>query len=700
MNELAGKIVDATLRFVDKFTSPIGRALDVMERGQRQAGRLGKSIQKVGKKIESTGKKLTSGVTLPIATMGTACINASANFEESMSKVQAISGATGSELETLNKKALEMGKTTKFSATESAEAMKYMALAGWKTEDMCNGIAGIMNLAAASGEDLASTSDIVTDALTAFGLAAKDATHFADVLAATSSNSNTTVAELGEAFKYSASIAGSMGYSVEDVAQQIGLMANSGIHASNAGTAMRKIMTELKGTVTVTGKEIGKVAIQCSNQDGSMRSLNDIINDCRTAFAGMTEEEKTANAESLVGKTAMAGFLAIVNSGEGDIKKLSGAINNCDGTSKKMADTMNDNLKGQLTLLKSQLEGIAISLGNKLTPYVKKATTFVSGLATKFSNLSSSQQNTVIKVGLVLAALGPCVVVIGKLTKGIGKVISCTKTVVKVLGKFRLSNIKATASVIKHNASLAMTKARLVASKIAMIAHKGAQLAMTAATKASTIAQAALNTTMFGCPITWIVAGITAVIAVGVLLYKNWDKVKEKASDLWNGIKDIFGKIGGWFSGIWEGVKAGFKSFINFIIKGLNMIPNGLNKLSVKVPKWVPKVGGKKLGFNVPTIPYLAKGTDNWVGGLAVTQEKGGEIMDIPRGTRVYPHDESVRRAYKDGQHSVVGKGKIVIQKLADKITVRNDSDIDSIVDKLATRLLDIIDNGGGEVLE
>lgn len=238
------------------------------------------------------------------------------SFESGMSKVQAISGATGEDLAALTDKAKEMGAKTKFSATESAEAMQYMAMAGWKTGDMLNGIEGIMNLAAASGEDLATTSDIVTDALTAFGLSAADSGHFADILAAASSNANTNVSMMGETFKYCAPIAGALGFSAEDTAEAIGLMANSGIKASQAGTSLRAIMNNLAGEVTFVGENIGEATIATSNADGSMRSLNDILADCRVAFSGLTESEKAFNAEALVGKNAMSGFLALMNSSE------------------------------------------------------------------------------------------------------------------------------------------------------------------------------------------------------------------------------------------------------------------------------------------------------------------------------------------------------------------------------------------------
>ena len=314
----------------------------------------GQKMEAVGNSIAGAGKKMM-GITTVIGGVGVAAVKTAADFDSAMSQVAAVSGATGKDFDALRNKAREMGAKTKFSATEAAEAMNYMAMAGWKTEDMLDGIEGVMNLAAASGEDLATTSDIVTDALTAFGLSAKDFGHFADILAAASSNANTNVSMMGETFKYCAPIAGALGFSAEDTAEAIGLMANAGIKSSQAGTALRTIMNNLAGDVKISGKAIGDVTIATTNADGSMRDLSDILTDCRTAFSGLTESEKAQAAESLVGKNAMSGFLALMNAGEGDIEKLSSAIENCDGSAEKMAMTMQDNLAGQLTILKSQL---------------------------------------------------------------------------------------------------------------------------------------------------------------------------------------------------------------------------------------------------------------------------------------------------------------------------------------------------------
>ncbi len=303
------------------------------------------------------------------------------SFEAGMSQVGAISNASAAELTALTEKAKEMGASTKFTATEAAEALNYMAMAGWKTEDMLSGIDGVINLAAASGENLGTVSDIVTDALTAFGLSAKDSAHFADVLAAASANSNTNVAMMGETFTYAASIAGSLGYSIEDTATAIGIMANSGIKASQAGTALRTIMTNLSGEVKIAGESIGEVVIATSNADGSMKEFSEILGEVRKAFAGLTEAEKANAAESLVGKYAMSGFLSLMNATEDDVNKLTMAIQNCDGATSSMAETMQDNVKGSVTIAQSALEGLGISVYEQFGDGLRGAIeTFTDGI--------------------------------------------------------------------------------------------------------------------------------------------------------------------------------------------------------------------------------------------------------------------------------------------------------------------------------
>ena len=463
-------------------------------------GQAGEMLEKAGDKIADVGTTLTTHVTVPIAAAGTAAVKTAADFDSAMSKVSAVSGATGDDLQALRDKAREMGAKTKFSASEAAEAMNYMAMAGWKTSDMLGGIEGIMNLAAASGEDLATTSDIVTDALTAFGLSAADSGHFADVLAAASSNANTNVSMMGETFKYCAPVAGSLGFSCEDTAQAIGLMANSGIKGSQSGTALRSIMTALAGEVKFCGDAFGEMEIATTNQDGSMRELNDILADCRVAFAQMSESEQASAAQALVGKNAMSGFLALMNAAPVDIQKLEGAISPCsdeidgyNGVTEKMAAVMQDNLGGQLTILKSQLEELAISFGEILMPAIRSIVSHIQGLIDKFNALSPATKETIVKVALVAAALGPLLVAVGKTMVGVGKLM-----------KF-VSNLP----TIIAGAKAAFTSFGAVIGGIS-------------------------------APVVAVIAVVAALVAAFVHLWKTNEDFRNKITAIWEQIKSIF----------------------------------------------------------------------------------------------------------------------------------------------------------------
>ena len=514
----------------------------------------GEKLKTVGDNISNVGTKLLP-VTAGVVGLGTAAVKTAADFDTAMSKVAAVSGATGKDLDALRDKAREMGSKTKFSASEAAEAMNYMAMAGWKTEDMLSGIEGVMNLAAASGEDLATTSDIVTDALTAFGLSAKDSGHFADILAAASSNANTNVSMMGETFKYCAPIAGALGFSAEDTAEAIGLMANAGIKGSQAGTALRTIMNNLSGDVKICGSSIGEVTVATTNADGSMRDLSDILADCRTAFAGLTESEKAQAAESLVGKNAMSGFLALMNAGEGDINKLSSAIDNCDGCAAGMAETMNDNLAGQLTILKSQLQELAISFGELLMPAIRTIVGWIQKFVDWLNSMDEGTRKVIVTIALVAAAIGPVLIIVGKVISAVGTIMTLVPKLMGIIN-----------------------------------AAKGVF--------------AAFNAVCAANPYVLIIAAIVALVAAFIYLWNNCEEFRQFWIDLWEGIKEIaiavwealkaffkaaweaikttavtvWNAIKDFFTGLWEGIKNIFTTVVNaistFLTNAWNAIKN------------------------------------------------------------------------------------------------------------------------------
>lgn len=319
--------------------------------------------------------KAFGAVTSAVKNFAKDAVSVGMSFEKSMSNVAAISGISkdaGNDLEILTEKAREMGRTTVWSASDAADAMSYMAMAGWKTNDMVDGLAGVMNLATAGGTDLATTSDIVTDALTAFGLSAKDSGRLADVMAAASSNANTNVEMMGETFKYVAPVAGAMGYSIEDTSVAIGLMANAGIKASQAGTSLRSIFTRMAAPTADSEYAMRQLGISITNVDGSMRPLRDVMGDLRKGFENLSEAEQAEYAKMLAGQEAMSGMLAIVNASDADFGKLTEAIDGSNGAAKTMADTMGDNLEGKVAELRSKVEELMIKGFDKLEPVLEK----------------------------------------------------------------------------------------------------------------------------------------------------------------------------------------------------------------------------------------------------------------------------------------------------------------------------------------
>jgi TP901 family phage tail tape measure protein len=342
------KTWSVTMKAVDLATAPIRGVINLLKNPILQVGAvLGVSI----------GLKDT--------------IDTYKDFEAAMSQVKAVSGATGSEFDKLTAKAKEMGATTKFTATQSAEAFNYMAMAGWDSQQMLDGIEGILNLAAASGEDLGTTSDIVTDALTAFGLKASDAAHFSDVLAQSAASANTNVSMMGESFKYVAPIAGAMKYSVEDTSLALGLMANASVKGSMAGTSLKTALANMAAPTDKMATAMKKYGISLTDSNGNMKTLKGVLDNLRSSLGGLSETEKTAAASTIFGKEAMSGMLAIINATESDYNKLADSINNADGAASRMSDTMLDNLEGSITLLQSAMDGVKISFGERLSPYVR-----------------------------------------------------------------------------------------------------------------------------------------------------------------------------------------------------------------------------------------------------------------------------------------------------------------------------------------
>lgn len=579
------------------------------------AATIGNNLQSAGKSMTSVGSTLTKMVTAPVIGLGTAAVKVTSDFESAMSKVSAISGATGGDLDALNKKAQEMGAKTKFSATEAANAFEYMAMAGWKTEDMLDGIEGIMNLAAASGEDLATTSDIVTDALTAFGLSASDSGHFADVLAAASSNANTNVSMLGESFKYVAPVAGALGYSAEDTAIALGLMANAGIKGSQSGTALRGSLTRLTKPTGEAAVLMEQYGLSMTNADGSMKSLGEVMNMLRDKLGGLSEAEQAQVVATLFGQEAMSGMLAIINASDSDYAKLTDAIYDADGAAKQMADTMLNNLSGQLTLLKSALEGLAIQFGEILMPYIKRFVGWLQNLVQKLQEMTPEQKEQIVKWAAIAAAIGPVLVVFGKLTSSVGSIIT-------TFGK-----IPEAIKVVTGGFTKLTTAGKNV--------FEGFKLAKAGFTvlgaQASPLGVALASVT---APMIAIVAAVALVIAAFASLWKNNEEFRNKMTAIWDGIKSKFesfaqgivdrlNALGFDFENFGEVVTAiwdGFCSLLAPIFEGV------FNQVSV--------ILGSVLDVLIGILDvFIGIFTGNWDQAWQGVKEIFGAVWDLIKGT-------------------------------------------------------------------
>ncbi len=491
-------------------------------------------LSKAGESISKVGGTLTKGLSLPLTGLGTAIIKTGADYEAGMSKVQAISGATESEMERLGNEAMRMASQTKFSTSEAAEAYQYMAMAGWDAGQMVDGLAGIMNLAAASEESLGTTSDIVTDALTAFGLAAADSGRFADILAAASNSANTNVSMLGESFKYVAPVAGALGYSAEDTAVALGLMANSGIKASQAGTTLRTAITNMASPTKNMATVMDQYGISLTDADGNMLSLGEVMGQLREKMGGLDESTQASAASMLFGKEAMSGMLAIINAAPEDFNKLTEAINNSSGTTQEMAAIMNDNAAGAMAMLSSAINVLFTNLSQLLIPTFTSVVQKITEVVQWFNSLDQGTQKMILTIAGIAAAAGPVLIVIGKLITALTTIGGAISTVVG-----------------------------FVTSGISTIMGIGGQLMS---------GIKALFALIMAHPV---VAVVTAIIAAVVLLWQNCEAFRDAVSAIWEAIvgffraaaeaiKTAFDGVVEFFSGVWEGIQAIFQGVAEF----------------------------------------------------------------------------------------------------------------------------------------
>lgn len=659
----------------------------------------GESLQNIGGKISSAGQALMP-LSAAAAGIGAGIIKTTADFDAAMSKVAAVSGAAGDDFDALRSKAREMGETTKFTASESAEAMNYMAMAGWKTEQMLGGIEGIMHLAAASGEELGTTSDIVTDALTAFGMKAEESGRFADILASAASNANTNVAMMGESFKYVAPVAGSLGYSAEDVAVALGLMANSGIKADMAGTSLRNMFQRMAKPTKESAMAMERLGLSLADEEGRMYSFREIMDQLRGSFTqinmpideydrrveqldkdladgvikqktynkeleelnkqafGAEGAEKARAAAMLGGTRAMSGLLAIANATEEDYNKLTAAIDNSsqafartkdgvvplnealasgaeiletyEGSAEAMAATMQDNAAGQMEILKSQLQELAISLGDTLMPTIREIVGYIQTFVDKLNGMDEGTKKTIMNVILVVAALGPLLVIIGKVVSGIGSIMS----VIGGLSAPILAVIAVIALLVAAFVHLWNTNEEFRNNIIATWERIKAAFDNFGQGIVDRLNAMGFDFENFGEVVTAIWNTLCDFLApVFEVTFSNIAAILEGALDVMTGLFDFFSGVftGDWdlmwqgieeiFTGVWDAITGIFDNGIKFILDTINTVSDKLNSAT----------NGKISFGHIDTSAFMATG-GVLTSGSAIVGEAGPEFVQVSNG--------------------------------------------------------------------
>lgn len=568
----------------------------------KQADHLDKMSEKYGKmsqNMRSVGRNMSMYITTPIAgAMGYAG-KLGVEFDDGMRKVQAISGATGKDLDALKTKAREMGATTKFSASDSAEAMNYMAMAGWKTQDMMSGLPGIMDLAAASGEELGTVSDIVTDGLTAFGLEAKDSGHFADVLAAASANANTNVQMMGDGFKYAAPVAGALGYSIEDTSMAIGLMSNAGIKGEKAGTALRTMFTNLSKPTKAMKDKMDELGISITDSNGEMLPMRDVLDQLRDKFSGLSKDQQAATAATIFGKESMSGALAVINASQKDYDKLSKSIDGSKGSAKDMADTMEKGLGGSLRELRSAAEELGLSVFETIQPALSGMVGGLKSTVDFLNDLPKGAKVASVAIAGVAAAIGP-------VTLGIGLLLRAVQAAAGGYAQLnrRMAENSAEAAInagaTKANAGAIATSGKSAKGSAGLFGRFG-KTAGKASGKVKLLGKGAKllgnGVKFLSGPIGWAITGITLLGGAFTKAYNNVDWFKKGIDGLLDVVKTFGGgaieqlkNLGGWFSKTGSKIK---ETFFDEMKQGYKDLDDDdlLKKAGDGFKKFMDKVG-------------------------------------------------------------------------------------------------------------
>ena len=687
-------VIDVIMRLTDQVTAPLTRIRSQMDATAKTSTRLGRTVQTVGKNIGSISSALMP-VSAGLVAAGTMAATTFMDFDRVITGAGAKAGASAAELEKMRAAATQMGADFPVSATEVAQAMDALAASGFNANQTVALMPSILTSAVASGEGLAQTSQVVTSALNIWGMAqenvGQNAARVADVIQQAANASALGLQDFGIALQYAGAPAAALNVNIEELSTALALIKNRGIDASTAGTSLRSLFTRLSNPPKQAAEAIAQLGLQVTDSAGNFIGLENVISQMRSAMQGLNDTQRIALAQAIAGTEGYSALLSLVDTAPEEYRRMTEEINNAAGSSARQYEIMKNTLSGSVEDMKGSLEALAINFGSVLAPSIRQAAAAIGSIADAINAMSPEQKAMLADIAMGIVGFTGFAFAAGKVVSIGGSLVTMYGNIATVLAGHHIRNKLLEYSII--GIGRAFTFLRTAA--LTALPRIGAAF------------------TLMLSPVGLAVAG---VIAAGYLLYRNWDTVKQWITDvlsaLSNGFSAAFGMwrailmtflnfvasvfVGGW-NAAWNGllsvvsyVAEGTRSICGGVLESVRSMFNGvidsINGIQITIPAWVPGFGGST--FGPLGIPKLATGTDNWRGGPAMIHDRGAEIVDLPNGTRVIPHDASIRAAYNMGvRTSSVNLGGISVN--ISGVTVQGENDIQKLADKVAAAIYD-----------
>lgn len=687
-------VIDVIMRLTDQVTAPLTRIRSQMDATAKTSTRLGRTVQTVGKNIGSISSALMP-VSAGLVAAGTMAATTFMDFDRVITGAGAKAGASAAELEKMRAAATQMGADFPVSATEVAQAMDALAASGFNANQTVALMPSILTSAVASGEGLAQTSQVVTSALNIWGMAqenvGQNAARVADVIQQAANASALGLQDFGVALQYAGAPAAALNVNIEELSTALALIKNRGIDASTAGTSLRSLFTRLSNPPKQAAEAIAQLGLQVTDSAGNFIGLENVISQMRSAMQGLNDTQRIALAQAIAGTEGYSALLSLVDTAPEEYRRMTEEINNAAGSSARQYEIMKNTLSGSVEDMKGSLEALAINFGSVLAPSIRQAAAAIGSIADAINAMSPEQKAMLADIAMGIVGFTGFAFAAGKVVSIGGSLVTMYGNIATVLAGHHIRNKLLEYSII--GIGRAFTFLRTAA--LTALPRIGAAF------------------TLMLSPVGLAVAGI---IAAGYLLYRNWDTVKQWITDvlsaLSNGFSAAFGMwrailmtflnfvasvfVGGWnaawngllsvVSYVAEGTRSIFGGVLESVRSMFNSVIDSINGIQITIPAWVPGFGGST--FGPLGIPKLATGTDNWRGGPAMIHDRGAEIVDLPTGTRVIPHDASITAAYNMGARtSSVNLGGISVN--ISGVTVQGENDIQKLADKVAAAIYD-----------